>query len=331
MPLPTVTLGTNGIQTTPLGFGCAGLFRTSSPTGRSNLLHAAYDAGVRHFDVAPMYGLGRAEAELGAFTRARRAEITIATKFGIQPTRAARYLSYAQRPARRLFEARPGIRDQAKAQAASSHRLIYEKRDYNALGAKRSLERSLRALDTDYIDAFLLHDPFPGSVRSDEVASYMERACSAGLIRSWGIAGEPGPADEVAQSFCRDVPIRQLRDDIFLRSLESSPPGPAFITYGIISQALTRLVQHLNTDDSTRSRWKTMIGSDCGDPDVAASFLLQAAFKANSSGIVLFSTSRPSRIQAAVAAHEKLSSLNEAGLDSFMHMVNLELTPVSQA
>jgi D-threo-aldose 1-dehydrogenase len=331
MPLPTVTLGAGGIQTTPLGFGCASLFRISSLAQRSRVLHTAFDAGIRHFDVAPMYGLGRAEPELGSFARTRRAELTIATKFGIKPTLIARGLAHVQGPIRRVFAAKPEIRDYAKAPPGPSRllyepsRLLYELGEYHAAGAKRSLERSLRALKTDYVDLLLLHDPLPGSVRSDEVRSCLEDARTAGLIRAWGIAGEPESTNEVARSFRGDVPIRQLRDDIFLRSLHCLPTGATFITYGVIVRALTCLVQHVRADDSRRLRWNKAIGSDCGDPDIGASFLLRAAFRDNSSGVVLFSTTHPSRIHSAVTAFEIFRSSDDAALDVFLQMVNIEL------
>ena len=306
MSLRTVTLGAGGIQTTSLGFGCAGLFRIPDPAQRSQVLHAAYDAGIRHFDVAPMYGLGRAEPELGRFARARRAELTIATKFGIKPTLIARGIAYVQRPVRRTFEAKPAVLNHARAHAGGPSPLLYEKGGFHAVGARRSLERSLRALNTDYVDLLLLHDPLPGSVRSDEVSAVLEDARATGLIRSWGLAGEAEPVSEVARSFHEDVPIRQFRDDIFLRSLHRAPVGAACITFGVISRALGHLVQHVSADDSTRLRWKKIVGADCADPDVAASFLLRAAFRANSSGVVLFSTAHTSRIRGATAALEMI-------------------------
>jgi choline dehydrogenase-like flavoprotein len=61
----------------------------------------------------------------------------------------------------------------------------------------------LRALKTDHVDLLFLHDPLPGSVRSDEVSSFLENARVVGLIRSWGIAGAPETTGEVAQSFPR--------------------------------------------------------------------------------------------------------------------------------
>jgi D-threo-aldose 1-dehydrogenase len=326
MSLPRLDLGSSGIRATPLGFGCATLFRAPDPAQRSRLLHAAFDAGIRHFDVAPMYGLGRAEPELGNFTRAHRSEVTIATKFGIRPTLAARCLAYAQRPVRRTFESKPAIREQARAHAAVPGRLLYDKSGYDANGARRSLQRSLRALKTDYVDLLLLHDPLPGSVRSDEVSSFLEDARAAGLIRSWGIAGAPETTSQVAQFFPR-IPVLQLPDDIFVQSLRHAPAGSAFITFGVISRALARIVQHVRSDESTRSRWENKIGADCSDPDVTSSLLLRSALQANSSGVVLFGATQLSHIRTAAKALEKhlspVSNKSETG--SFMSQVNAEL------
>jgi predicted oxidoreductase len=328
MSLPKVDLGNSGIQATPLGFGCATLFRASDPAQRSRLLRAAYDAGIRHYDVAPMYGLGRAEAELGAFTRTQRSEVTITTKFGLRPTLVARGLAYAQRPARRMFESKPAIRDQAHAHATVPGRLLVEKSGYDADGARRSLQRSLRALKTDYVDLLLLHDPLPGSVRSDEVSAFLEDARAAGLIRSWGITGAPETTGEVVRSFSR-IPVLQLPDDIFSGSLRNAPDGPALITFGVISRALARIVQHVRADEQTGLRWKSLIGADCGDYDVTAAFLLRSALQANSTGMVLFGTTQLSHITAAAAALEKhLSTTSDnSDVSAFISLVNMELCP----
>jgi D-threo-aldose 1-dehydrogenase len=328
MSLPRLDLGNSGIRTTPLGFGCATLFRASDPAQRSRLLYAAYDVGIRHYDVAPMYGLGRAEHELGAFTRPQRSEVTITTKFGIRPTLVGRGLAYSQRPVRRMFESKPAIRDQTRAHAAVPNRLLVERSSYHADGAKRSLYRSLRALKTDYVDLLLLHDPLPGSVRSDEVASFLEDARAAGLIRSWGIAGAPETSGEVVQSFPR-IPVLQLPDDVFSVSLRNAPAGPAFITFGVISRALARIVQHVRADEQTCRRWKNTIGADCGDYDVTASFLLRSALQANNTGVVLFGTTQLSHITAAATAFEKhlATASDNSDVSAFISLANAELCP----
>jgi D-threo-aldose 1-dehydrogenase len=327
MSLPVVDLGGTGIKTTTLGFGCATLFRVPDAAERLRLLHVAYEAGIRHFDVAPMYGLGRAEPELGSFIRSHRSEVTVATKFGIRPTLAGRCFAYVQRPVRRILRSKPAIGDQVRAHAAAPSSLLYERGGYDAVNAKRSLRKSLRRLRTDYVDLLLLHDPIPGSVRSAETRAFLEDARTAGLIRSWGIAGAPEVTLEVALSF-RQVPVQQVRSHIFASSFSRVPDGSALITFGVISSPLARIVQHVRASEAVRERWCAATGADCGDPEVTSSFLLRAAFQANSSGVVLFGATRPPHIGAASAVAEQsghLAVAEKSDLDSFMNLVQMEL------
>jgi D-threo-aldose 1-dehydrogenase len=308
MTYRTIKLGNTGIETTALGFGSANLFRLPGAAQRAQILCAAYDAGVRHFDVAPMYGLGLAETEIGRFARRRRDTITIATKFGIAPTRLARYIGRGQRPARRIFEALPSIRYQARKKAAGPQSglagtLLYSAEGYSPAAAKKSLERSLHALNTEYIDLFLLHDPLPGSVRSEDIRCCLEDARSAGLVRSWGLAGEPAPCLQIASDFADGLEVLQVRDDIWLRSARHVPANiSGLITYGIWGDALPRLMRSLHADPRERARWTRLTGEDCGNPEIVASLLLAIALRENNSGIVLFSTIRPQRIRQAIEA-----------------------------
>ena len=333
MPLRTVTLGAGGVETTALGFGCANLFRLARSGQRRELLEAVYDTGVRHFDVAPMYGLGLAEGEVGRFARRRRDSITIATKFGIRPTAVARGFARGQGPVRRAFEASPALRRRARSSAPGPGTgglglgaLLYAAEGYDAAGAKKSLERSLRTLGTDYIDLLLIHDPAPGTVRSEELYSYLDEALRAGKIRSWGIAGEVEPTTEVARSFSHAVPVLQVRDDIFLRSLRGTGSiNSTFITFGLLGDALARFLQYVSADEARHKRWNALVGADCGEPAVAASLLLRAAFRENSSGVVLFSTIRTSRVSSAATAAETGDTAEARTLDMFMDAVDAEL------
>ena len=70
--LPTAPIGDTGLRVTRLAFGCVPL--GNYPTALSDAdadaaLHAAWQAGIRYFDVAPLYGHGLAEHRLGAFLR----------------------------------------------------------------------------------------------------------------------------------------------------------------------------------------------------------------------------------------------------------------------
>src|ERR1043166_773860 len=86
-----------------LGFGCSSLV-SSGATNARRLLDTAFDGGVRHFDVARYYGYGEAEGALGDFAAAHRAQITITTKFGIEPPRPTGTLRVALRLGRELLK-----------------------------------------------------------------------------------------------------------------------------------------------------------------------------------------------------------------------------------
>jgi hypothetical protein len=84
--LPTRELSGTGIVTSPVGFGCAGLFRVPPAQRLRPVSDVVYDVGIRQFDVAPMYGLdlGRG-AELASFLKRRREDVTVTAMFGIDP------------------------------------------------------------------------------------------------------------------------------------------------------------------------------------------------------------------------------------------------------
>ena len=65
--MDTINLGTTGKTTTRLGYGCSSLMGGMSHKESLAALEAAFDVGIRHFDVAPMYGYGQAEGCLGEF------------------------------------------------------------------------------------------------------------------------------------------------------------------------------------------------------------------------------------------------------------------------
>ena len=119
-------------------------------------LAAAFDAGVTWFDLAPLYGGGRAEEIAGRFLKGRRARrCRSAARSGWRPRAAARGLKAALMPLARAGgaggagAARPAPR--AGAQAAQALPLTPEL-------LTGSIETSLRRLGTDHLDLYALHD-----------------------------------------------------------------------------------------------------------------------------------------------------------------------------
>jgi D-threo-aldose 1-dehydrogenase len=96
----------------------------------------AWEAGVRFFDTAPMYGSGLSERRLGAALRGRpRDDYVLSTKVG-------RLLVAGEPPP--LFQGAPPT-------AA-----VF---DFSGDGVRRSLADSLERLGLDRVDVVLIHDP----------------------------------------------------------------------------------------------------------------------------------------------------------------------------
>jgi D-threo-aldose 1-dehydrogenase len=315
-----LTLGTTGVETTALGFGCAGLFGIPSSAVRERLLACAVDTGIRHFDVAPMYGLGRVEHEVGRFARGRRGELVIATKFGIGVRPAGHVLAHLQDAIRRVSGA-PGATRAGDAREGALGRALYTASGYGPGAARASLQRSLRALRTDHVDMLLLHDPRPGDVRSDEVRAALEDERTAGRIRTWGVAGEPQPALDAARA-SGGVPILQVRADAFHPALRDVPDGlaGATITFGVVSRALARVRGALSADLERRQRWSDEVGADLGLDDEIASLLLRNALRENPAGTVLFASRSEERVRLAAEA-TVASSRPDPALEAFRRLL----------
>ncbi|RFB98956.1 pyridoxal 4-dehydrogenase [Rhizobium leguminosarum bv. trifolii] len=70
--MKTRRIGKTGLEVTEISFGAAalgGLYRACPREVAMDTLQAAWDSGIRYFDVAPWYGLGLAERRVGDFLR----------------------------------------------------------------------------------------------------------------------------------------------------------------------------------------------------------------------------------------------------------------------
>jgi D-threo-aldose 1-dehydrogenase len=131
------------IRFTTLGFGAAplgNLYHAISEEDAQATLAAAWDAGIRYFDTAPLYGAGLSETRINHFLRGKpRSEYVISTKVG--------RLLRACPPEERL--------GQGKFFDIPSRREIY---DYGYDGVMRSLEDSLERLGIDSVEILFVHD-----------------------------------------------------------------------------------------------------------------------------------------------------------------------------
>lgn len=157
-------LGGSGFKVPVFSFGTATFggsneffkaFGETEASAATRLVDICLDAGVTMFDSADVYSAGRAEEILGKAIKGRRQEVLISTKG--------------------TFRVGPGPNDVG----SSRHHLV------------DAVEKSLRRLDTDYIDLYQLHG-FDALTPVDEVLGTLDDLVRAGKIRYIGCSNFSG-------------------------------------------------------------------------------------------------------------------------------------------
>jgi len=124
---PTRSLGTQGLETFPMGLGCMGMSEFYGPSNEAesvSTIHRALELGITLLDTADMYGPFRNEELVGRAIEGKRDRVLIATKFGI-------------------------VRDPANP----TTRGVNGRPEY----VRRSCEGSLKRLGVDTIDLYYQH------------------------------------------------------------------------------------------------------------------------------------------------------------------------------
>ena len=150
--MKTVRLGE--LEVSAIGLGCMGMsqaYGEADAAESERTLHRALDIGVSFLDTANAYGMGHNEKLIGRVLKARRAEIQLATKFGIT-----------------LVDGQRGI---------NGHPDQVEMR----------CDESLSRLQTDVIDLYYLHrlDPL---VPIEDTVGAMSRLVEKGKVRYLGLS-----------------------------------------------------------------------------------------------------------------------------------------------
>jgi aryl-alcohol dehydrogenase-like predicted oxidoreductase len=170
-----------------LGLGCA---RLGSVLGRDpsdvlELIQMAFDRGIRFFDTANIYAQGESERILGAALRGRRDRVTIATKAGQYFPAWMR----AAKPFKRIVS--PLIRQSGTGRAmVSKVREAPLPQDFSDGYLRKSIESSLKRLNTDYADILLLHSPPLDVITNGDALQSMEKIRAAGKAVKIGVSCE---------------------------------------------------------------------------------------------------------------------------------------------
>lgn len=135
-------LGASGLEVTLASYGGGSLgnfYRRISNGEAAVLLDAVWDAGIRYFDTAPVYGRGRSERRLGAFLGDKpRDSFILSTKVG-----------------RLMDPARGAVEEDGIFLDPAPFNVRY---DYSYDGVMKSHEHSLQRLGLDRVDILYVHD-----------------------------------------------------------------------------------------------------------------------------------------------------------------------------
>lgn len=141
----------NGFKISEVSFGCMSLKAENKEN--DSIISAAIAGGINLFDTADLYEKGANEKLLGTALKGKRNSIHISTKVG------------------------------NRWKADGSGWEWHPRKEY----ILSAIDDSLRRLQTDYIDLYLLHG---GTIEdpADEVIEAFERLIDSGKIRSYGIS-----------------------------------------------------------------------------------------------------------------------------------------------
>ena len=183
------------LEVSRIGLGLAHVHLLSTAV-RDELLRRALDLGITHFDTARLYADGLSEIVLGKAVRGIRDKVTITSKFGLRPWPFIGSLGPAAWPVRK---------GRSVLDKLGIYR--YPQRSYTRATLRQSLQASLRALRTDYIDIYSIHEPEAHTTITEDVFEELERSKQRGDIRFIGVSG--GRIDSIVARFGAHLDVVQ--------------------------------------------------------------------------------------------------------------------------
>jgi D-threo-aldose 1-dehydrogenase len=301
--LETIQLPASSTTTTRIGFGCSNLLGDKTREVGMSLLHAAYDSGVRHFDVARVYNFGDAEGLVGEFAADKRDKITITTKFGLMPRGNVAKMKGPVQLVRKLMRQSSFIRNLVRKNVSN----LTQQGQFDPATAQISLETSLRALKTDYLDVYLLHEPSVTDC-TDEIFAFLERIKAEGKIRAYGCGAGFDRVPAIVESRPEFLQVAQFESSLQYPHVEAfKASGPTrtllTITHGSMGTGSV-MKQYMASNPAIVEQWNQSVGIDLQAGANVYGLMLRQALHENDGGLVVFRAAAADRIRATLRAME---------------------------
>jgi aryl-alcohol dehydrogenase-like predicted oxidoreductase len=203
--------GQTGIQISAIGFGCweiGGGYGSIEEEEFIKAINRGLDVGINSFDTAEAYGFGASEKSLAKALGSRRKEAIITTKFGVGYPKATNY------------------------------------RDSSRQRVMASIEQSLKALETDYVDVYLIHWP-DRSIPFEEPMRALDDIVKQGKARAIGLSNFQRSEIETCikarhvdvVQYCWNMFDRRMQKEIFPYCRENNIGVMAYgsLAYGMLT------------------------------------------------------------------------------------------------
>ncbi|GII28675.1 aldo/keto reductase [Planotetraspora mira] len=194
-------LGDSGLVVSAVGLGANNFGRRIDIDATRVVVDAAFEVGITLIDTADIYG--ESEAFLGEVLKGRRDDVVLATKFGMD-TGGANGPDWGARGSRRYI--------------------------------RKAVERSLRRLQTDWIDLYQMHVPDP-STPLEETISTLADLVREGKVRYVGSSNFAGwqvtDAEWIARTEGHERFISAQNEYSLLNRGVERELSPALVHHGI--------------------------------------------------------------------------------------------------
>jgi len=280
-----------------IGFGCVSLTTLPFQQAALRLLETAYNEGITHFDTAPLYGNGYSERIVGKFLKTKKHKITVTTKFGLSPKGGKTIPVWLALP---LNFAKKKINNQGIQTFSFSIPAIVNYREINLADVKQSFETSIKNLQTERLDFFLLHEALPSFV-TDDALHYLLSLKKNGDVGKIGIASSYVSLLNLEPQQLEFWDILQYENGV---------------AYG--SDALVDV--YTKQTHFYHSVLKSAKGNNLNisiEKDLTG-LLLAKAIKNNPSGKVLFGTSKLENLKQNISALNNCSKMTTDEINNFL-------------
>ena len=185
--------GKTDLRVSSMGLGCArlgGNLNGGNKQEAVKMLHLALDSGINFYDTADSYGQGQSEALLGKTFENRRDEVILASKAGYYLSPLGNLAAKFKPILKPLVRSLRSLKSSSNGDSSSlpDARSSVLRQSFTSEYLSKSIEGSLKRLQTSYLDLFQLHSPPTEVLQSPQVWQTLESLKSQGKIRYYGVS-----------------------------------------------------------------------------------------------------------------------------------------------